>query len=133
MDATIVSAMAGVFGSLVGGSATLATAWITQRTQSKRELIRTEIRARERLYGEFIRECSKLVVDSFTHTLEMPETLSPAYEILNRIRPDLHGRVKRVSAINEICGGIGTAVPWDFLDYRSTICPFFMLSRISHR
>jgi hypothetical protein len=86
MDAAIVSAMAAVLGSLVGGSATLATAWITQRTQSKRELIRTEMRARERLYGEFIRECSKLVVDSFTHTLEKPETLSPVYEILNRIR-----------------------------------------------
>jgi hypothetical protein len=36
MDATIVSAMAGVFGSLVGGSATVATAWITQKTLSKR-------------------------------------------------------------------------------------------------
>lgn len=86
MDATIVSAMAAVLGSLVGGSATVATAWITQRTQSKRELIVTEIRARQMLYGEFIRECSKLVVDSFTHTLEKPETLSPVYEILNRIR-----------------------------------------------
>ena len=32
MDVTIVSAMAGVFGSLVGGSATVATAWITQKT-----------------------------------------------------------------------------------------------------
>ena len=86
MDATMVSAMAGVLGSLVGGSATLATAWITQRTQSKREFIAIEIRARETLYGEFIRECSKLVVDSFTHTLEKPETLSPVYETLNRIR-----------------------------------------------
>ena len=73
-------------GSRVGGSATLATAWITQRTQSKREFIAIEIRARETLYGEFIRECSKLVVDSFTHTLEKPETLSPVYETLNRIR-----------------------------------------------
>ena len=38
MDATIGSAMAGVFGSLVGGSATVATAWITQKTLSRREL-----------------------------------------------------------------------------------------------
>ena len=64
----------------------LATAWITQRTHSKRELLGTEIRARETLYGEFIRECSKLVVDSFTHTLDKPETLLPVYELLNRIR-----------------------------------------------
>jgi hypothetical protein len=39
MDANFVSAMAGVFGSLVGGSATVATACITQKTLTKRELI----------------------------------------------------------------------------------------------
>ena len=54
MDAAIVSAMAAVFGSLVGGSATVATAWITQNTLNKRELIGAEIRKREKLYGKFI-------------------------------------------------------------------------------
>jgi hypothetical protein len=86
MDSTIVPAMAGVLGSLVGGSATVATAWITQRTLSKRELMAAEIRTRETLYGEFIRACSKLVIDSFERTLDKPETLLPAYELLNRIR-----------------------------------------------
>ena len=86
MDTAIVSATAAVFGSLVGGSATVATAWVTQKTLSKRELIGTEIRQRETLYGEFIRECSKLVVDSLERTLDQPETLSSAYELVNRIR-----------------------------------------------
>ncbi len=86
MDPAIVSAMAAVLGSLVGGSATIATAWVTQRTLSKRELLGAEIRMRQTLYGEFIRECSKLVVDSFTHTLDKPETLLPVYEVVNRIR-----------------------------------------------
>jgi hypothetical protein len=86
MDPAILSAMAAVLGSLVGGSATFATAWITQRTSSKRELIRAEISTRETLYGEFIRACSQLVVDSFERTLDRPETLLPAYELLNRIR-----------------------------------------------
>ena len=86
MDPTIVGATAAVLGSLVGGSATVATAWITQRTLSKRELIGAEIRSRETLYGEFIRACSKLVVDSFERTWDKPEALLPAYELLNRIR-----------------------------------------------
>ena len=86
MDPAIVSAMAAVFGSLVGGSATVATAWITQRTLSKRELLGMEIHARETVYGEFIRTCSKLVIDSFERTLDKPERLLPAYELLNRIR-----------------------------------------------
>jgi hypothetical protein len=86
MDSAIISALAGVLGSLVGGSATIATAWVTQRTLSARELIRVEIRKREALYGQFIEECSKLAFDAFVHTLEKPEPLLPAYALLNRIR-----------------------------------------------
>jgi hypothetical protein len=86
MDTTIVTAMAGVLGSLVGGSATVAATWVTQRTLSKRELIRTEIRRREALYGEFISECSKRVIDSFERTLDTSENLLSMYELLNRIR-----------------------------------------------
>lgn len=86
MDNAIVSAMAGVLGSLVGASTTIATGWITQKTLNKRELLRAEIDKRERLYGEFISECSKLIVDAYVHTLEGPEKLLSAYALLNRIR-----------------------------------------------
>jgi hypothetical protein len=43
--------MSGVLGSLVGGSATVGTTWVTQRTLGKRELLRMEINRREALYG----------------------------------------------------------------------------------
>lgn len=86
MDFPIVSALAGVFGSLVGGSTTVATAWVTQRTLTKRELIRAEIAKRETLYGEFIGECTRLLMDSLSHTLDKPETLLSAHALLNRIR-----------------------------------------------
>ena len=82
----MVSALSGVLGSLVGGSATLATAWITQKTTTRRELLRLEIKKREALYGEFISECVKLLVDAYAHTLEKPEVLLPAYALINRIR-----------------------------------------------
>lgn len=86
MDSAVVGATAAVVGSLVGGSATLATAWITQKTASKRELVQTEMRKREALYGEFISECAKLLLDAFTHTLDKPETLLPLYALINRVR-----------------------------------------------
>lgn len=86
MDTTVVGAMSAVLGSLVGGSATVATAWVTQKTVNKRELIQMEIRKREALYGDFITECAKLIVDSYTHTLDKPETLLPLYALTNRIR-----------------------------------------------
>ena len=86
MDAPIISGLAAVFGSLVGGFATVTTTWITQRTQSKRELIRAEISKRETLYGEFICECSRLFMDSLVRTLDKPEAMLPVYALLNRIR-----------------------------------------------
>jgi len=86
MDNVSVTAMAGVLGSLVGGSATVATTWLTHRTQTRREFIRLEMRKREMLYGEFIGVCAKLLVDAFTHALDKPETLLPLYALTNRIR-----------------------------------------------
>jgi hypothetical protein len=86
MDTTILSAMAGVFGSLVGGSATVATAWITQRTLNRRRLVAAEIRNRQNLYGEFINECSARALDSFENTLDKSERLLSIYALLNRIR-----------------------------------------------
>ena len=73
-------------GTVVGGVATVAIAWINQKTINQRELLREEIRTRETLYGEFISECARLIVDAFQHTLEKPEILLSAYALLNRIR-----------------------------------------------
>lgn len=86
MDPTIVSAMAAVFGSVVGSSATVATALITQKTQSRRERIRAEIARRETLYGEFISECSRLFMDSLSRALDKPEAMLPLCALLSRIR-----------------------------------------------
>jgi len=86
VDASTVTVISGLVGTLVGGSASVATSWVTQRTFNKRELIRVEMGKREALYGEFIGECSRLLVDALTHTLEKPETLLPGYALLNRIR-----------------------------------------------
>ena len=83
IDATILGAIA---GSLLGGSVPVATAWITQRTLNRRDLVREEIRARATLYGQFISECAKLIMDAFTHTLEKPETLLSLYALINRVR-----------------------------------------------
>lgn len=86
MDTSTVIALSSVLGSLVGGSVTATTTWIVQKTLNRRELIREEIHKREALYGDFIGVCAKLLMDAFTHTLDKPETLLPAYELINRIR-----------------------------------------------
>ena len=86
MDVTLDSGTAAVLGSLVGGSASIAAAWITQRTSSRRELVRMELQKRETLYGDFINECSRLTMDALAHGLDKPETMLSAYALLNRIR-----------------------------------------------
>ena len=70
MDMEVVSALV---GTLVGVTATVAMAWINQKTLNHRELIRDEMRMRQTLYGEFITECAGLLMDAFQHTLEKPD------------------------------------------------------------
>lgn len=86
MDSTIVTALAGVLGSLVGGTATAATAWVSARMQSMRELVAAEMKKRETLYSEFISECSRRAMESFGSSLDKPELFLMTYELLNRIR-----------------------------------------------
>src|SRR6478735_2801298 len=86
MDAYIISALAAAGGSLVGGTTSVITTWITQRTQTARELTQARLREREKLYGEFITEGSRLLVDALAHSLETPDKLVILYGVLGRIR-----------------------------------------------
>ncbi len=86
MNNVIVPALTGIFGSLLGGSASVATAWVTQRTSNKRKEFRAELTRRETLYGQFINECAARALDSFENTLDKSERLLSIYALLNRIR-----------------------------------------------
>lgn len=86
MDPTIIAAAAGVFGSICGGSASVATAWVTHKTRARREAVLAELAKRETLYGEFITECSSRVIDAYERNLDSTERVLPIYALLNRIR-----------------------------------------------
>jgi hypothetical protein len=86
MEPSIITALAVAGRSIVGGAATVTTTWINQRTQTVRELTQARLRERERLYGEFITEASRLAVDAVSHSLETLEQLVILHGILGRIR-----------------------------------------------
>jgi hypothetical protein len=86
MDATVVTAMAAAVGSLVGASASIATTWLTQRTQTTLATKERKLREREALYGEFITEAARLSANALDHSLEGPNQLAALYGILSRIR-----------------------------------------------
>jgi hypothetical protein len=86
MDQSLITAMAGVLGSVSGASAAIATTWISQKSQTIRERAKSETRKRETLYGDFITEASQRLADAYDHSLDKPETLVKLYAILGRIR-----------------------------------------------
>jgi hypothetical protein len=86
MDAAVLSAASALVGSIVGGSASVVTAWVTQRTTARHQSIEAEIKKREALYGEFITECSKLAIDALDHSLDRPDKILTIYALENRIR-----------------------------------------------
>ena len=86
MDSTIITAGAAACGSLVGAAATIVTTWITQRTQTVHAEREETLRRRETLYGEFIKEASRLAMEAFSHSLERPDTFVTLYGIIGRIR-----------------------------------------------
>ena len=93
MDTSMITALAVASGSIVGAVVSGFIAWNTQRMQTVRELIHERLRERQTLYGQFITEASRLVVDAVSHSLETAEKLVIVYGILGRIRLVSSGQV----------------------------------------
>ncbi len=86
MDSSIITAMAALLGSLAGASASIFTTWMTQRNQLIRERAVEELRRRELLYEEFIRQASNSVIDSLSNSLDRPDKFVQLYACLSCIR-----------------------------------------------
>src|SRR6266576_2752134 len=101
MDTAIVTATAATLGSLAGAGASLATTWLTQRTQRIRANTEWRLRERQTLYEAFITEASRMSVDALVHSLEKPDQLIALYGILSRIRLMSGDKVLRTA--EEVC------------------------------
>jgi hypothetical protein len=86
MESTLITAMAGVFGSLVGASASIGTTWLTKRTEILRTTAERKLRERESLYNQFLTEASRVAVHALTHSFDGPDQIVALYGILSRIR-----------------------------------------------
>lgn len=86
MDTSAISALAALFGSLIGGLTTLATAWLTQRYNTRSQRMRDEIAKRESLYAEFIDEASKRMIDALEHDISEASQVVRLYGLFCRIQ-----------------------------------------------
>jgi hypothetical protein len=82
MDAPYISAFAALAGSAIGALASLATTWLTQHAQQRATRLAQEMNRRERLYGEFVDEASKVLADALTNHLDEPSKMVPLYAIM---------------------------------------------------
>ena len=111
MDGGISNGLAAILGALVGGLASLASTWVSERTRHKRDLLQREITKRETTYSDFIDQASKLYVTSATHNLnvgdaQLESELEGAvslYGIASRIRLFASDRViKEAEAVLDL-------------------------------
>ena len=86
MEQSIISATAGLAGSLLGGMSTFAASWLTTRAQHRTQTTVQQAARRESLYAEFINHASRHLVKAWGHQLQRPQGLVGLYSLLERIR-----------------------------------------------
>ncbi len=111
MDGGLSNGVAAIMGALVGGLASLASTWVSERTRHRRDLLQREITKRETTYSDFIDHASKLYVTSATHNLNDTDANLEAelegavslYGIASRIRLFASDRViKEAEAVLDL-------------------------------
>ena len=111
MNGDISNGLAAIMGALVGGLASLASTWVSERSRHKRDLLQREIAKRETTYSDFIDHASKLYVTSATHNVKNGDANLEAeldgavslYGIASRIRLFASDRViKEAEAVLDL-------------------------------
>jgi hypothetical protein len=82
MNSAYISAIAALAGSGIGAVASFATTWLTQDAQHRARRFAKAVTRRERLFGEFIEEASKLLTDALTHQLDGRLRLSASANVI---------------------------------------------------
>jgi hypothetical protein len=67
MDASAISALAALTGTVVGGLTSVAANWMTHRIQIRAQWFQHEKNRRQVLYRDFIEEASKCYIDALQH------------------------------------------------------------------
>lgn len=104
MEAAYIAAFAALAGSAIGASASFAPTWLTQHAQQRATRLEQEMSRRERLYGKFLDEPSRLLADALTHHLDEPSKMVPLYAIMGKLR--LFAPAHVVARADEVMGQI---------------------------
>jgi hypothetical protein len=86
MDASVISAVAALAGTAVGGLTSVLANWLTHRSQVRAQWLQHEKNRRQILYRDFIEEASKCYVDALQHEEADIPGLVGLYAKLSRMR-----------------------------------------------
>ena len=86
MDASLITALAGLTGAAVGGLTSGVASWLIQKTQARQQWLAQEKLLRQQLYKEFIEEASKCHVDALQHGNPNIAALIGLYAKIARMR-----------------------------------------------
>ena len=86
MNASIISALAALTGSAIGGLTTVAANWMNHRSQVRAQWLEHEKDRRQILYREFIEEAAKCYIDALQHAEADISGLVGLYAKLSRMR-----------------------------------------------
>jgi hypothetical protein len=100
MNSAYLPALAALAGSAVGGLTSLASAWLTQHRQDRATRLSQDKTRRQKLYGKFIDEASKLYADALVHDKAELSALVGVYALISRMRvQSSSGVVEKAEAV----------------------------------
>ena len=86
MDASVVTALAALAGTAVGGLTSVAANLLSHRIQIKAQWLQHEKNRRQMLYRDFIEQASKCYIDALQHGQADISSLVGLYAKLSRMR-----------------------------------------------
>ena len=86
MDASVISALAALTGTAVGGLTSAFANWLNHRTQVRSQWLQHQKNRRQILYRDFIDEASKCYIDALQHGEADIAGLVGLYAKLGRMR-----------------------------------------------
>jgi hypothetical protein len=93
MEASMISALAALAGTAIGGLTTVVANWLNHRTQFRAQWLQHEKNRRQILYRDFIEEASKCYIDALQHDEADIPGLVSLYAKLSRMRALSSNRV----------------------------------------
>jgi hypothetical protein len=86
MNASIISALAGLIGAAIGGLTSGLASWFAQKTQAHLQWLVHERSRRQDLYKEFIEAASQCYADALLHEKPEMSALVDLYAKIGRMR-----------------------------------------------